>query len=93
MVVGVMRWELALPGMVSLKDKRMVVRSLRDRIQHRFKISVAETGHQDVWTRAQLAVAVVATDARHAEEVLDKVDRLVRHDGRALVLERHRDLH
>ena len=93
MVVGVMRWELALPGMASLKDKRMVVRSLRDRIQHRFKISVAETGHQDVWTRAQLAVAVVATDARHAEEVLDKVDCLVRHDGRALVLERHRDLH
>jgi uncharacterized protein YlxP (DUF503 family) len=93
MVVGVMRWELALPGMASLKGKRMVVRSLRDRIQHRFKISVAETGHQDVWTRAQLAVAVVATDARHAEEVLDKVDHLVRQDGRALVLERHRDLH
>ena len=93
MVVGVQRWELAIPGCASLKEKRMVVRSLKDRIHHRFKVSVAETDHQDVWTRAQLAVAVVSTDARHAEEVLDQVDRMVEQSGRALVLDRRRELH
>jgi hypothetical protein len=93
MVVGAMRWELALPGCSSLKEKRMVVRSLKDRIHHRFKVSVAETDHQDVWTRAQLAVAVVSTDARHAEEVLDQVDRMVVQNGRALVLDRKRELY
>jgi uncharacterized protein YlxP (DUF503 family) len=93
MVVGVMRWELSLPGCSSLKEKRMVVRSLKDRIHHRFKVSVAETDHQDVWTRAQLAVAVVSGDAGHANEVLDQVDRMVAQNGRALVLDRHRDLH
>ena len=93
MVVGAMRWELSLPGCSSLKEKRMVVRSLKDRIQHRFKVSVAETDHQDVWARAQIAVAVVANDAGHVEEVLGKVDRLVRQEGRALILEHHRELY
>ena len=85
-----MRWELSLPGVDSLKEKRMVVRSLKDRIHHRFKVSVAETGHQDQWTRAQIAVALVATDATHAEEVLDKVDRMVAQEGRTLILARER---
>lgn len=93
MVVGVQRWDLSLPGVSSLKEKRMVVRSLKERIQHRFKLSVAETDHQDVWTRAQIAAAVVSTDGRHAEEVLDQVDRLVEQNGRAIVLDRRRDLY
>jgi uncharacterized protein YlxP (DUF503 family) len=93
MVVAMMRWDLSLPGVDSLKEKRMVVRSLKDRIHHRFKVSVAETNHQDQWTRAQIAVALVATDAAHAEEVLDKVDHLVRQEGRALVLNRYRELY
>lgn len=93
MVVGAMRFELMLPGCTSLKEKRMVVRSLKDRISHRFKVSVAETGHQEVWTRAQIGVAVVANDGGHAEEVLDKVDRMVQQEARALILERHRELY
>ncbi len=93
MVVGAMRFELMLPGCTSLKEKRMVVRSLKDRISHRFKVSVAETAHQDVWTRAQIGVAVVANDGGHAEEVLDKVDRMVQQEARALILERHRELY
>jgi uncharacterized protein YlxP (DUF503 family) len=91
MIVGAVRWELALPGCASLKDKRMVVRSLKDRIHHRFKISVADTGHQDVWTRAQLAVAMVAGEGHHVDEVLDKVERLVEQDARVVVLERQRE--
>jgi uncharacterized protein len=93
MVVGAMKWELSLPGCSSLKEKRMVVRSLKDRIAHRFKVSVAETDHQDVWTRAQIGVAVVANDRGHAEEVLDKVDRMVQQEGRALILDRRRELY
>jgi uncharacterized protein YlxP (DUF503 family) len=88
-----MRWDLALPGVDSLKEKRMVVRSLKDRIHHRFKVSVAETAHQDQWTRAQLAVALVATDQGHAEEVLDKVDRMVAQEGRTVVLKSERAIY
>lgn len=86
MVIGVCSWELALPDCRSLKEKRMVVRSLKERLQSRFKVSVGETRHQDVWTRAELTAAVVATDGRHADSVLDKMDRFVEMDGRALIL-------
>ena len=88
-----MRWDLSLPGVDSLKEKRMVVRSLKDRIRHRFMVSVAETAYQDQWTRAQIAVALVATDGAHAEEVLDKIDHMVSQEGRAVVLGRQRELY
>jgi uncharacterized protein YlxP (DUF503 family) len=93
MVVASQTWQLALPGCASLKEKRSVVRSLKDRLQSRFHVSVAETGHQDVLTRAELSVALVTTDRRFAESVLDKIDRMVQQNGRALVLGSSRDFH
>lgn len=92
MVVGVICWQLSLPGCRSLKEKRMVIRSLRDRVRHRFNVSVAETDHQDVWTRAEITVAVVAGDRRFADSVLDKVDRFLVEDGRAVIAGTTRDL-
>jgi len=93
MMVGMMRWDLLLPGVTSLKEKRAVVRSLKDRIQHRFKVSVAETDHQDQWTRAQIAVAIVSSRGTHVSEVLDKIDRLVEQEARASVIDRLRELY
>jgi uncharacterized protein YlxP (DUF503 family) len=77
MVVGVRTWELHLAGCQSLKDKRRVVKSLKDRLHQRFNVSAAEVDHQDVWQRAALACSVVTTDRRHAEEVLTACDGLV----------------
>jgi len=71
----------------------MVVRSLKDRIRHRFNVSVSETAHQDVWTRAELSVAVVAGERGFADEVLDKVNQMVISDGRALVSSIRRELY
>ncbi|MBW3535343.1 MAG: DUF503 domain-containing protein [Gemmatimonadetes bacterium] len=93
MIVGVVSWQLSLPGCMSLKDKRRVVKSLKDRIHHHFKVSVAETGQQDVWTRSEITVAVVATDTRNADQILDRIDRMIEDEGRALILGRRRDLH
>ncbi len=62
----------------SLKDKRMVIRSMRDRLG-RFNVAIAETAHQDVWQRAALAVVTVAASEALAEReltgVLDEIDR------------------
>ena len=93
MVVASLTWELDLPGCTSLKEKRSVVRSLRDRLRAKFNVSVAETAHQDVHTRAQLSIALVATDARFAESVLEKADRLVGLNGRAIVRAARREIH
>ena len=92
-VVASQIWQLSVPGCTSLKEKRSVVRSLKDRLQARFRVSVAETGHQDVHTRAEIAVALVSSDLRLAEAVLDKADHLVRENGRALIVDSHRDFH
>ena len=77
MVVGLLRLDVHVPGAQSLKDKRSVLKSLKDRLHHRFNVSVAETAHQELWQRAELTASVVSTDRRHAESVLREADRLV----------------
>jgi uncharacterized protein YlxP (DUF503 family) len=91
-VIGVNSWELSLPECRSLKDKRRVVKSLKERLQSRFKVSVAETRYQDVWTRAEITAAVVASDGRHADSILDTLDRFVEMDGRGLIVRTERSL-
>jgi uncharacterized protein YlxP (DUF503 family) len=86
MIIGVCSWELALPECRSLKEKRMVVKSLKERLQSRFRVSVAETRFHDVWTRAEITAAVVASDSGHADSILDSLDRFVEGDGRAVIL-------
>jgi uncharacterized protein len=76
-VVGLITWELHLAASQSLKDKRQILKSLKDRLHQRFNVSAAETDHQDLWQRAELTAAVVSTDRRHAESVLQEADRLV----------------
>jgi len=82
-------WELMLPGCASLKDKRQVVKSLKDRLHQRFNLSAAETALLDVHDRAELAVAVVSNDRKHAQQVLQSADRLVEEEGRARILDSH----
>ncbi|HET7583289.1 MAG TPA: DUF503 domain-containing protein [Gemmatimonadaceae bacterium] len=77
MTIGVMSWELHLPAAASLKQKRSVIKSLKDRLHNEFNVSVSETAHQDVWQRAELTACVVAGDRRHAQQVLAAVDRFV----------------
>jgi uncharacterized protein YlxP (DUF503 family) len=86
MVIGVGSWDLSLPDCRTLKEKRRVVKSLKERLQHRFHVSVAETRHQDVWSRAELTAAVVTTDRSQADSILDKLDAFVERDRRAVIL-------
>ena len=91
MVVASQTWELSLPGCSSLKEKRSVVRSIRDRLSSRFNVSVAETGLQDVHTRAELSVALVSSDRRVVDSMLDKADRLVESHGGAMIIRVRRE--
>ena len=77
MVVGLITWELHLAACQSLKEKRHVLKSLKDRLHNRFNVSAAETDHHDLWQRAELSACVVSTDREHAERVLREADRLV----------------
>lgn len=70
MFVGVLRLSLSIVGARSLKDKRSVVRSFKERMQSRYRVSVAEVGLLDEPRRAVLGVAVVANEAAFCDQVL-----------------------
>ena len=93
MVVASLTWELSLPGCSSLKEKRTVIRSLRDRLRDKFNVSVAETALQDVHERAELTIALVASDGRMAESVLQKADQFVEQHGGAIITSVRRELY
>jgi len=79
MVVGLLSLELFIAGAQSLKDKRMVLRSLKDRLR-RFNVAVAEIEHQQLWQRAGLGVVTIAgTEAlanRELQGVIEEIDRV-----------------
>ena len=73
MHVGVARLTLYLADNASLKGKRMVVRSVTQRIRNRFNVAVAEVDTQDAWEVITLGIACLSEDKRHANEMLNKV--------------------
>jgi hypothetical protein len=73
MVIGLLTLDLHFPGARSLKDKRSALRSLEEKVRHRFNVSIAEVEHQDLWQRARLAVVSVNTDHTHLESTLSSV--------------------
>jgi len=77
-VVGVLEVKLVLPGCRSLKDKRRVLNSLKDRLRHGFNVTVAEVESQELWQVAGLAVAQVSGDGRYVRGSLEQVLNLIR---------------
>ena len=77
MIVGIQVWELHLPGCHSLKEKRGTLKPLTAALRQRLNVSVAETGHQDLWQRAEIACAAVGSARALVEEMLRTADRVV----------------
>lgn len=77
MIVAVQTWDLHLPGCHSLKEKRGVVKPLTAGLRRALNVSVAETGHQDLWQRAEIACVTLGTARPVVEEVLRAADRLI----------------
>jgi uncharacterized protein YlxP (DUF503 family) len=73
--IGVLLAELHFPASRSLKDKRAPLASLRDALQHRFRVSFSEVGLQDVWQRAHVLVVLGSSSLAQAAQRLDEVDR------------------
>jgi uncharacterized protein YlxP (DUF503 family) len=78
MTVGIARLTLFLPEVHSLKEKRMVLRRVKDRARQKFNLAIAEVGENDLWQRALLGVALVGSGRRFVESALDEVVRFVR---------------
>jgi uncharacterized protein len=70
MPIGLLTLEIHIPDARSLKDKRQVLRSLKDRLRANFNVAVAELDHQDLWQRSRVGVVTISSDGKHLEESL-----------------------
>jgi hypothetical protein len=73
MPVGLLTLEIHIEDAQSLKDKRQVLRSLKDRLRAHYNVAVAELAHQELWQRARIGVVTISGDARHLEESLAQI--------------------
>jgi hypothetical protein len=92
MTIGVLQFELYIGDAMSLKDKRRVVKSLKDRIAHGHNVSVAEVGALDQHRRSILAVAMVSNDSGYVEGALSKLVDFIRTVSKAELVEYQIDL-
>jgi uncharacterized protein len=73
MPVGLLTIELHIPDAQSLKDKRQVLRSLKDKLRRDFNVAVAELEHHDTWQRSVVGIVTISNEEKHLREVLQKV--------------------
>jgi uncharacterized protein YlxP (DUF503 family) len=73
MVVGTLKIEFRIQDNHSLKGKRRIVRSMVDRVKHRFNAAIAEVGANDNWQKIELGISTVGNDRRHVESSLGNI--------------------
>ena len=83
MHIGILQFELLIRGAESIKDKRRVVKSVKDRLHREHMVSVAEVGLLDSMGAARLGLAAVSADAKYLASVLDRVVEKLRNLGDA----------
>jgi uncharacterized protein len=76
-LVALVRFDLRIPGVTSLKEKRHVVKTLTASLRAKFNVSVAEVDHQDLWQRTAIAVSAVGAEGFHLRKVMHEVERHV----------------
>lgn len=77
MFIGIGRYELFLPGSVSLKDKRQVLRSVSMHVRRKFNVSIAEVEFQDLWQRAAFGVSCVSESIGQCRKVMQEVEKAI----------------
>ena len=77
MKVGIMQIRLYAPWVRSLKEKRMIVQSLVDRVKRKFNVSIAEVGGQDTHQSIVLGIACIAGNSAHGDSILEHVTSFI----------------
>ncbi len=85
MIVAVLTVDLYLLGATSLKEKRAVIRSIKDRIGKKFNVSIAEVDYMDKWQRAQLGIAQVGNDYKFLEKSINTILKIIDNNHEAEV--------
>lgn len=81
MVVSMLQFVIELPEMTSIKEKRRIVKSIKDRLHHKFHLSISEVDLHDSLSFSQIGAAVVSNSKQFGESVLQKAIRFVENEG------------
>lgn len=93
MIVACLRVRLHLPDCNSLKHKRFILKSLKDRIRGTFNVALCESAYQDKWQLAELSLVTVAGTVRGADKTLQSIVNFLERDGKAVLLECEREIY
>ncbi len=92
MIVGIGWFDLHIRGVRSLKEKRRVVKSIKEHIRSNYNVSVAEVGSLDKWQRAEIGVAHVGNDRRRIDSILSKIAERILNTPDVGVIDYHIDI-
>ncbi len=81
MIIGVLTVDLYLPACSSLKEKRVVIKGLKDRIRHKFNVSISEVDFQDKWQRGRIGIVQVGNDYSFIQKNMDTIFNLIDGNG------------
>ena len=87
MHLGILRIYFRIFAARSLKEKRHVVRSIKDRVQGNFNVSVAEIGSQDVWNACELGIAMIGSDHGYVSGAMEKIKSFIEANPAIIVIE------
>ncbi len=87
MLVACLRIQLHLPGCTSLKEKRFVLKSLKDRLRSRFNLALCETDYQDKWQRSALAIVTIAGTRKGVDKSVQAIVTFLERQERAVLIE------
>jgi uncharacterized protein YlxP (DUF503 family) len=73
MPIGLLTLEIHIADARSLKEKRQVLRSLKDRLRAHFNVAVSELDHHDVWQRSKIGIVTISNDGKHLEESMSAI--------------------
>jgi uncharacterized protein YlxP (DUF503 family) len=73
MIIGVLTIEILIYSSASLKEKRFVLKSIKDRVKNKYNVSVAELGYLDKWQRSQIGIAMISNQQSFVEKSLHQI--------------------
>ncbi len=91
MIVAIGTFEMSFPEVHSLKEKRQILRSIKDKVRAKFNASIAEVDNNDEWHRGTIGVSVVANDKVFLEKVATKIDYLIADNCQAEIIDTYWD--
>lgn len=87
MITGICKISIHIPGSNSLKDKRQVVKGIKDKIRHNFNVSIAEVEDQELWQKAVFGISCVANKQNHIAEVFSEIIKIINNNGEIYILD------